>query len=60
MEKINQISPDGNITTSTLVFTPTRQDNGKNLVCRATNELVKNGVKETTLKLNVFCEYNYM
>ncbi|CRK98676.1 CLUMA_CG011994, isoform A [Clunio marinus] len=47
-------SPDGNITTSTLLFTPTRQDNGKNLVCRATNELVRNGIKETTLKMNVF------
>ncbi|CAO1408851.1 unnamed protein product [Diamesa tonsa] len=47
-------SLDGNVTTSTLLFTPTREDNGKNLVCRATNELVKNGMKETTLKLNVF------
>lgn len=51
-----QTSQDGNVTTSTLLFTPTRQDNGKNLVCRATNELVRNGVKETTLKMNVFCE----
>lgn len=52
-----QTSMDGNITTSTLLFTPTRQDNGKNLVCRASNDQVHNGIRESTLKLNVFCEY---
>lgn len=55
-----QTSQDGNVTTSTLLFIPARQDNGKNLVCRATNELVRNGVKETTLKMNVFCEYIFL
>ncbi|KAG4069528.1 hypothetical protein HA402_006894, partial [Bradysia odoriphaga] len=47
------VSADGNISTSTLHFTPTRQDNGKTLVCRATNELVKRGMKEASMKLNV-------
>lgn len=51
-----QVSPDGNITTSTLQLTPTRQDNGKTLMCRATNELVKRGLKEATMKLNVCCK----
>ncbi|KAL7033601.1 hypothetical protein ACKWTF_007650 [Chironomus riparius] len=50
----SKTSPDGNVTISTLLFTPIRQDNGKSLVCRATNELVRNGIKETTLKMNVF------
>ncbi|XP_052863238.1 contactin-4 [Anopheles cruzii] len=45
---------DGNGTLSSLSFTPTREDHGKTLVCRATNELVKRGTKETSTKLNVF------
>uniref|UniRef100_A0A1B0GHI9 Ig-like domain-containing protein n=1 Tax=Lutzomyia longipalpis TaxID=7200 RepID=A0A1B0GHI9_LUTLO len=48
------VSSDGNVSLSTLNFTPTRQDHGKTLVCRATNELVKRGMKETSMKLNVF------
>lgn len=52
-----QVTSDGNISTSTLNFTPTRQDHDKTLVCRATNELVKKGIKETSMRLNVFCKY---
>ncbi|XP_035783692.1 hemicentin-1-like [Anopheles albimanus] len=47
-------SEDGNSTLSSLSFTPTREDHGKTLICRATNELVKRGTKETSMKLNVF------
>ncbi|KAJ3650050.1 hypothetical protein Zmor_021760 [Zophobas morio] len=47
-------SPDGNVTTSTLSFVATRQDNGRTLTCRASNHLVQNGVEEATVKLNVF------
>ncbi|KAF5301892.1 hypothetical protein FQA39_LY10547 [Lamprigera yunnana] len=47
-------SPDGNMSTSLLAFTPSRLDNGKALTCRATNQLVQGGVEETTIKLNVF------
>ncbi|XP_055546897.1 synaptogenesis protein syg-2 isoform X2 [Wyeomyia smithii] len=47
-------SDDGNITLSSLSFTPTRDDHGKALICRATNELVKRGTKEASTKLNVF------
>lgn len=36
---------------------PTRSDNGKSLTCRANNPVVKGGVEEATIKLNVFCEY---
>uniref|UniRef100_A0A182TEH9 Ig-like domain-containing protein n=1 Tax=Anopheles melas TaxID=34690 RepID=A0A182TEH9_9DIPT len=49
-------SEDGNSTLASLSFTPTREDHGKTLICRATNELVKRGTKETSMKLNVFCK----
>ncbi|XP_058446200.1 synaptogenesis protein syg-2 isoform X2 [Malaya genurostris] len=45
---------DGNSTIATLSFTPKRDDHGKSLTCRATNELVKRGTKEASAKLNVF------
>ncbi|XP_055603290.1 hemicentin-1 isoform X2 [Uranotaenia lowii] len=47
-------SEDGNSTMSSLSFTPTREDHGKSLTCRATNELVKRGTKEASTKLNIF------
>ncbi|XP_022914013.2 nephrin isoform X1 [Onthophagus taurus] len=47
-------SDDGNMSTSTLVFTPTRLDNGRTLTCRAANHFVQNGIEETSIKLNVF------
>lgn len=52
------MSEDGNASTSVLSITPTREDHGKALSCRATNELVRNGIRETAMKLNVFCKYN--
>ncbi|XP_065081716.1 synaptogenesis protein syg-2 [Ochlerotatus camptorhynchus] len=47
-------SENGNCTTSLLSFTPTRDDHGRTLTCRAINELVKRGTKETSIKLNIF------
>ncbi|XP_062564672.1 contactin-4 [Armigeres subalbatus] len=47
-------SENGNSTTSLLSITPTRDDHGRTLTCRAVNELVKRGTKETSIKLNVF------
>ncbi|XP_064554538.1 hemicentin-1 [Drosophila montana] len=49
-----KVSEDGNASTSILSITPTREDHGKALSCRATNELVRNGIRETAMKLNVF------
>lgn len=57
MSLFHQVSLDGNVSTSTLQFTPLRQDNGKSLVCRASNELVKRSTKEITMKLNVCCKF---
>lgn len=54
---IFQSSDDGNISISILGFKPTREDNGKVLICRAINEVLKHSIKETTLKLNVYCKY---
>uniref|UniRef100_A0A1B0AS08 Ig-like domain-containing protein n=1 Tax=Glossina palpalis gambiensis TaxID=67801 RepID=A0A1B0AS08_9MUSC len=51
-----KVSEDGNVSISLLMITPTREDHGKALSCRATNELVRNGVRETAMKLNVFCK----
>lgn len=51
-----QTSEEGNLTTSVLSFVPSRQDNGRMLTCRASNELVQNGIEEATVKLNVFCK----
>lgn len=45
------------MTTSTLSFTPTRDDNEKSITCRAENPKVEGGFEEDTWKLNVFCEY---
>uniref|UniRef100_A0A1B6DTE2 Ig-like domain-containing protein n=1 Tax=Clastoptera arizonana TaxID=38151 RepID=A0A1B6DTE2_9HEMI len=48
-------SEDGNITTSTLTFTPTLLDHDKMLTCRAENDRVSAGeVEEDSWKLNVY------
>ncbi|XP_031784587.1 synaptogenesis protein syg-2 isoform X2 [Nasonia vitripennis] len=48
------ISPDGNMTSSILTLTPSLEDNGKLITCRAENPRVKGAALEDTLKLNVF------
>lgn len=52
-----QSSDDGNVSISILSFTPARDDNGKILICRAINEVMKHSIRETSLKLNIYCEY---
>ncbi|XP_017787321.1 PREDICTED: synaptogenesis protein syg-2 isoform X2 [Nicrophorus vespilloides] len=47
-------SADGNTSTSTLMFIPTRLDNDRMLTCRAVNPLVQGGLEENSIKLNVF------
>ncbi|XP_046658942.1 nephrin-like [Homalodisca vitripennis] len=46
-------SNDGNTTTSTLSFTVTKEDSGKNLTCRAENPTVSSEILETTWTLHV-------
>ncbi|XP_030763465.1 LOW QUALITY PROTEIN: nephrin-like [Sitophilus oryzae] len=48
------IAEDRNSTSSLLTFIPSKEDNGRTLVCRASNLNVKNGVIETSLQLNVY------
>ncbi|KAG8260002.1 hypothetical protein J6590_106811, partial [Homalodisca vitripennis] len=49
-------SNDGNTTTSTLSFTVTKEDSGKNLTCRAENPTVSSEILETTWTLHVHCK----
>ncbi|XP_044744983.1 nephrin-like [Coccinella septempunctata] len=51
---VDQIySTDGNSTTSILSFTPTRDENGLTLTCRALNTLLAYRILEDSIKLNV-------
>uniref|UniRef100_T1J7Y1 Ig-like domain-containing protein n=1 Tax=Strigamia maritima TaxID=126957 RepID=T1J7Y1_STRMM len=47
------ISQDTNVTTSILIFTPTSQDHGKTLACRAENPAIPGSGIQHTWKLNV-------
>lgn len=57
-----QVSQDGNITSSTVTFSPTKLDNGKSLICRAENIQVQNpkdkmsGIVEDSWKIDVHCK----
>lgn len=51
---VEKVSSDGNITYSTLTFTPTLADHGKTLTCRAVNKFIDAAVEEDSWKLNVF------
>ena len=46
----------GGQTHSTLIFTPTKDDNGKALVCRGWNEKLPNKVKEDARILDIRCK----
>ncbi|XP_069683132.1 neural cell adhesion molecule 2-like [Periplaneta americana] len=46
-------SPDGNVTTSTLTFSPQVDDSGKALTCRAENKHISGSAQEDTWTLNV-------
>lgn len=57
-----QVSADGNVTSSKLIFTPTKADNRKSLVCRAENSKVQqssddlDGVVEDSWTIDVHCK----
>ncbi|RWS15156.1 nephrin-like protein, partial [Dinothrombium tinctorium] len=51
------ISNDGNLTSSTLSFTPSREDNGKHISCRVENPAIENSAIEDEIQLNVHCKF---
>lgn len=57
-----QVSSDGNVTSSTLKFSPKKSDNGKFLVCRAENSRVNRhkddtaGIVEDSWMIDVHCK----
>ncbi|CAG2058733.1 unnamed protein product, partial [Timema podura] len=54
MNHRSHVSADGNITISTLTFSPILGDHDKSLTCRADNTRVRAGVEEDTWKLDVY------
>lgn len=46
-----------NTTRSELIFVPSTEDDGKSITCRAENPNVNGLFLETSLKLDVVCEY---
>ncbi|XP_046401780.1 hemicentin-1 isoform X2 [Ischnura elegans] len=51
---VEKVSTDGNVTTSTTTLTPSMQDNGRTLTCRADNPRVQGGAEEDTWKMDVY------
>ncbi|XP_011151736.1 synaptogenesis protein syg-2 isoform X2 [Harpegnathos saltator] len=49
-----KVSPDGNMTSSTLTIQPTLEHHDKVIMCRAENPKVQHGVAKDTWTLNVF------
>lgn len=52
-----QFSESGNQSSSVLTITPTREDDGKHLTCRAENAFVPESSIEDKWRLVVHCEY---
>ena len=54
-----QLSPDGNVSTTTVIFIPTEADADKFLTCRAENMQLPDGqgAVEDQWKLLIHCEF---
>ena len=52
-----RVSPDGNVTVSTLMFIPSVLDAGNLLVCRAGNSGIPDSMMEDAWKLEIHCKY---
>ena len=50
-----QVSPDGNVSTTTVIFIPDESDQGKFLSCRAENVQLSSSAVEDQWKLEVHC-----
>ena len=50
------MSPDGNVSTTTVIFIPDEEDNGKFLSCRAENVQLMSNFVEDQWKLEVHCK----
>ena len=51
-----RVSPDGNVTVSTLMFIPSVLDAGNLLVCRAGNPGIPDSMMEDAWKLEIHCK----
>lgn len=56
LSRVLQFSETSNITLSVLTFTPTMEDDGKYLTCRAENPIVPESAIEDRWRLNVHCK----
>ncbi len=52
-----QVSPDGNVSTTTAEFAPSDQDDGKFLSCRAENSKMPDVAVEDQWKIIVHCKF---
>ena len=57
LNSLNQDEILNNTTKSYLSFSPTTEDDGKFMVCRAENPVVSGLFLESTWKISVVCEY---
>ncbi|RWS08143.1 nephrin-like protein, partial [Dinothrombium tinctorium] len=51
------ISNDGNLSTSVLSFTPSREDNGKHISCRVENPAIEHSAIEDKIQLNAKSDF---